>query len=547
MKTNPRPAALLATLMLACGAIPAAEPARSPAPGPAVRIVEPGSSEILYGRTRILAAVSTPTTPAYVTFRLDRYPHPICLAREAPYTCEFDAGKELRGHRIEVAAFGSDGARIGAALLDTLDFSAPVEVRESTLVVPVVALSKGGEPSPSLTRESLECEFGGKPCSVEDVHRLGEADRDPVSLDILVDVSRSMEMGRAELVQALEYVLDHAPGNIQIAVTEFAGNYRIVCPYTRDRGRLKDAIDHLSYAQPYTCLLGAMRKSLERLQARRGHRILFVITDGEETCEIENEEPGSVGVSIGAIHHTVTVSRRVGAPVYIYHLSTSADFRIGGLGYATMHEGIADETGGKVFARGEITGLPKALEEVVDDLKSMWLVDLGLPEPGDREVHRLRLTGAPGVDLRHPEYLMPGSRLEALLAMLEDGDFEVRAWGAARLASRTDRRVLVALRRALRKEKHPDAIVTELSAIYCNVASLLVHGRERDQDAALDAVEELESWNPLLVARLLPALRVYLKKETPSKLRTRAERSVAAAGSIPEDSDPRVLFGDQRS
>src|SRR5262245_30274601 len=77
--------------------------------GTEVRLVEPGYTEILYGRTRVVASVTSSEEVAYVRFRLDRFPNPVCVDDEAPFVCFFDAGTAYQGHRIEAAAVGKDG------------------------------------------------------------------------------------------------------------------------------------------------------------------------------------------------------------------------------------------------------------------------------------------------------------------------------------------------------------------------------------------------------------------------------------------------------
>jgi hypothetical protein len=528
----------------------ASSAARSAAAAIDVRIVEPGTTDILYGKTRIAASVSPAEDVAQVRFRLDRFPNPICVDSEPPFLCTFDAGKAYQGRRIQASAIGKDGQVLGRAVLDTLDFTRPTEVRESTLVVPVVAESPPDH-APDLSSAGLDCSFGGKPCTVVGARRLGEDDSEAVSLEVLVDVSRSMDAGRQDLVDALHYVLDQAPGNARVSLSEFSGTYRTLTPFTRDREKVKEAVESMSYAQPYTCLLAAIRKSLFHLQTRRGHRALFVITDGEETCEISAEgESGTTPFRVdpGAIQHTLRVARQVGAPLYIYHVPGSSQGTWGSYGYARLHEGIAAETGGRLFGMGDLSGVDAAMKKLVQDLRSMWLVDLDLPRDTEsREVKRLEISmpGKSGVALHHPEYLMAGSRLEALLAMIDDDDGSVRAWGASRLGSHPERRVLQALRKSVGRERDPDAAAYELSALYLNSAHMLLHGGEKDQEAALAAIEDLLGRSPILIGRLLPALRVYLKTAPRPKLRARAERCLTAATAVPEEAgEPSDLLSD---
>ena len=129
--------------------------------------------------------------------------------------------------------------------------------------------------------------------------------------------------------------------------------------------------------------------------------------------------------------------------------------------------------------------------------------------------------------------------------MVQDDDGSVRAWGASRLANHPERRVLAALRKAVGRERDPDAAAYELSALYLNSAHMLLHGGERDQDAALGAIEDLLERSPILIGRLVPGLRVYLKTSPKPKLRARAERYLTAATAAPIDGgDARDLLSE---
>jgi len=129
--------------------------------------------------------------------------------------------------------------------------------------------------------------------------------------------------------------------------------------------------------------------------------------------------------------------------------------------------------------------------------------------------------------------------------MVQDDDGSTRAWGASRLASHPERRVLTALRKSIAKERDPDAAAYELSALYLNSAHMLLHGGERDQDAALEAIGDLLGRSPILIGRLVPALEVYLKTSPRPKLKARAERYLTAATAAPIDGgDARDLLSE---
>jgi len=534
--------------------------------GPAVSIVAPGANEILYGPTRI--RVEADRDAARVEIHLDRLSSPICTWVEPPYECEFDAGTRLDSRILRAEAFDADGRRLGGDAIVTYSFVDPDTVVASTLTVPLVATSDGEAP-PDLRDVEWDCLYGGEPCEVVGVGKLGDnvdgmardgvmrrarnpmEERPPVSLEVLIDVSPSVWANRIDIEDALRRIINEAPAPVEISLSEFAGSYRRLVPFTSSKSKLRRGLRELSDRQPWTCVLGAVRRALSDLQARAGHKALFLISDTQETCEAtglyppqghqeesdlvdeellkQPEEPEwwfatPVRARRKAITRTLELSRRVGIPIYVYRVGGVAGMSVNSM---EAFEQMAEESGGRLLSAGDLSGLREGVGALIRDLESTWMLDVSLPDLAAAE-HEAELSLNPRVPdpigLRYPERWRGGNRESLMLTLLRLGDAEARGWSAAQLRDSRDRRVLNELLAAYREEPSAANRIEQMTAIYHVSAYLLLHGDEDDQRAALSTVEEIWEIDPILVRRLRPALRTFQSMNPPRKLRLKAER-----------------------
>jgi hypothetical protein len=536
--------------------------------GPAVTIVVPEANEILYGRTRI--RVDAARDAARIDVYLDRFSSPICSFVEPPYECEFDAGTRLDSRILRAEAFDSGGRRIGGDAIVTYSFVDPDMVVASTLTVPLVATGDGDTP-PDLRDVQWDCLYGGEPCEVVGVGKLGDnvagmarggvmraardpmVERPPVSLEVLVDVSPSVWADRIDIEDALRRIINEAPIPVEISLSEFAGSYRRLVPFTASKSKLRRGLRELSEQRPWTCVLGAVRRALSELHARPGHKALLLISDTQETCEAkgfgyrppppsleesdvldadilksseENQtrfQP-SIFASHKAINRTLELSRQVGIPIYVYRVGGDA---VTSLNAIEAFDRMSEESGGRLLSAGDLSGLREGVGALIQDLESTWMLDVALPDLAVTE-HEADLSLSPRIPdpiaLRYPERWRGGNRESLLLTLLRLGDAEARGWSAAQLRDSRDRQVLKELLAAYRGEPSAANRIEQMTSIYHVSAYLLLHSDEDDQRAALSTIEELWEIDPILVRRLRPALRTFQSMNPPRKLRLKAER-----------------------
>jgi len=486
-----------------------------------VRITRPAADEILYGPTRIAAEATSDSGVAQVLFYLEPVPQPICSDRETPFTCEFDAGTEFQGRTIRVRALDERGLFLGAAVVETYAFPKPERVVERIVQVPVVAADKDGSPL-DLVESDLECYYSSQPCEALGLEPIVEKKTLPLSILVLVDVSPSVNADRDAVLDAINAIIDFFPDRGAVAVAEFARHYQRLGPFTTDRDELRQQVERLSVDVPYTCLLRALGHALDNLGAREGHRALFVVSDGEDTC-------GKTDSAM--LLHIVELSRSVAVPIYVYRLKESIAGRARLYGDRS-YEGLARETGGRLFATGNLYGIGRSFGDLITDLNTTWMVDIALPSsvpPGRPRRLELEVIGVDGAQLRYPQYWDPDSTELSMIGFLDSESAETRYWAARSLKNSRSLDALRKLVSAARRESHETARIEQLDAILAITAAFLLHGDEQDQRAALDAVESLAKTEPDALQLLQPALAVYRKTDAPERLKKRASAFLSEA------------------
>jgi len=489
-----------------------------------VQIVHPGPMEILYGATDILIEVPRDAAVDRVLVYVDRFTRPVCRLTAAPFVCKFDAGRMYQGRNIRALAVKRNGEPVGEDTLSTLGFSEPVRSVQYVMPVPVVATVPAGS-APQLDASALACSYGGKPCDVIGAARLSFTEGQPLSVELLVDVSPSVRRNRAELLKAVESVITAIPAHAEVAITEFSFEYRRLGGFTSHRAALREQILRLGENQSGTCLLQAIYKSLGVLGMRPGHRMLFVISDGEDTCD-SDIAAGPSGEAYfqmqpQALQAVMSRARQVSVPLYVYREKEIDS----GTGSGRSYEGLARETGGRLFATGGLMGLEAAFQDLVQDVRSTWVVDVALPADA-RSGRTRRLLLAPpqasDLQLRYPEYWKPETMQRRRMAQLQSDSPSARFDAAQQLFHDVDPAVLRSLSRAARHEQEEQIRGLELAGMVNISAHLLIHGDLDDQEKALNTIAHLFKVEGAPVSRLMPALDVYGKADRPKRMVRRA-------------------------
>ncbi|MCI0596082.1 MAG: VWA domain-containing protein, partial [candidate division Zixibacteria bacterium] len=206
-------------------------------------------------------------------------------------------------------------------------------------------------------------------------------------LDIIVamDVSASMlaaDMPPSRLSKAKSEtagLIDMLKGD-RIGLVVFAGEAYVQCPLTMDYSAAKmflSDIDYGSVPQPGTALGAAIRRAAAAfVEKERKHKVLIVITDGEDTQESDPMKAAEEARKAGIVLYAIGVGTPAGEPIPLrsaagqvigYKKDDEGQVVMSRLDEAGLQE-AALRTGGKYYraTAGELE-----LDKIFDDISRM--------------------------------------------------------------------------------------------------------------------------------------------------------------------------------
>jgi VWFA-related protein len=138
-----------------------------------------------------------------------------------------------------------------------------------------------------LTRNDFSVFEDGKPQTIISFHH----EDIPVSMGIVIDNSGSMREKRAKVNQAALNLVRSSNPQDEVFVVNFNDEYYLDQDFTNDLLKLKDALEKID-ARGGTALYEAIVASADHLakDGRLDHKVLFVVTDGEDNASRETLE-----------------------------------------------------------------------------------------------------------------------------------------------------------------------------------------------------------------------------------------------------------------
>jgi Ca-activated chloride channel family protein len=138
-----------------------------------------------------------------------------------------------------------------------------------------------------LDRNAFTVYEDGKPQNIISFHH----EDIPVSMGILIDNSGSMREKRAKVNQAALNLVRSSNPQDEVFVVNFNDEYYLDQDFTNDLLKLKEALEKID-ARGGTALRDALVASAEHLKrdAKLERKVLFVVTDGEDTASRESLE-----------------------------------------------------------------------------------------------------------------------------------------------------------------------------------------------------------------------------------------------------------------
>ncbi|MFN7918817.1 MAG: VWA domain-containing protein [Bryobacteraceae bacterium] len=214
----------------------------------------------------------------------------------------------------------------------------------------------------------------------------------PLSIALLIDTSGSTAKDLKYEIESASRFLTALTreGNPKDALALYSFNHEVEqhSGYTRNTARIRKALTSLK-AEAGTSLYDALTLVAEPLGERPGRRVIVVVTDGGDTTSYRN------------FHDALKSVHRAEASIYslvVVPITNDAGRNIGGENALIT---LGRSTGGRVFFPSVGAALDKALDDILRDLRTQYLLAYypkGLPA-SPPAFHPVKIT-AKGTDLR---------------------------------------------------------------------------------------------------------------------------------------------------
>jgi Ca-activated chloride channel family protein len=267
------------------------------------------------------------------------------------------------------------------------------------VVVPVTVTDRSGRFVRNLTVDQFELVDGGTRRPIAHF----SADRAPVSLGILLDISGSMTTD-VNARAALKLLVTRLDPHDEVFFSVFNEKVSLVVPWTHDHTRLSRAVDTV---QPggTTALLEAVKLIAPAFQlARYPRKVLLLISDGNDTrlppalpipgygfADAATARQADIGerrrrlreLMIGGATDAIAKSE-----AGLYAIGLGPDPQLMNLG---LLQNLTADSGGYVELPRGAADLAAAVARVCDELQSQYLLGFE-PSRADGQTHSIKVT-----------------------------------------------------------------------------------------------------------------------------------------------------------
>ena len=324
--------------------------ARGPASDAEIKILAPEEGSYVSGPTRLWARVEPEGAASAVAFFVDG--RQICVLPDAPYECEWDAGRTVVEHQVRAVAT----LRAGGRVVHTLRTKALGYVERVDVEVVQVTVTVGdgrGKFVRGIPQNAFHVSEDGRPQKIthfasEDV---------PLELIAAIDISGSMTPAMAKLKIAVKEFLASVPAQDQVTLIGFNDNIMTLTRKTTDPAERVKAVDRLA---PWgsTALYDTILRSIDMLGRQTGRKALVVFTDGEDQ---------------GSHARLQDVERRLqSSDVTLYMIGQGRGVTLDSL--KKIMERLATPTGGRALFTDSIDELHDAFGDLLDELGNQYLL-----------------------------------------------------------------------------------------------------------------------------------------------------------------------------
>jgi Ca-activated chloride channel family protein len=231
--------------------------------------------------------------------------------------------------------------------------------------------------------------------------KLEEVKREGVDIMIAIDVSESMnaqDIKPSRIAKARHEVaslIEKLEGD-RIGLIAFAGEAFVQCPLTLDYGAAKIFLEVLEpglIPTPGTNLMAAIQLAMESFEtAERKHKVMVLITDGEDTQGQDVLEAAKAAETEGVVIYTVGIGSAQGVPIPVLDESgNQTGFKKNRQGEVVVSkldelalEKIALQTGGKYYRASSGEAELDRIYEAISGMEKKELASLKFSQYEER-------------------------------------------------------------------------------------------------------------------------------------------------------------------
>ena len=348
------------TIGLAAGvAVLARAQSTAPVPTePALTIVEPAAGMAVVGAIYLRAALAPEPLAAVVVMTVDG--RELCRLERPPWSCAWDAGRDMRDHHLRVVATLADGRRLVAnRRTKGIDVNESVEV--SAVQVPVVVTDASGRFVSGLKRDAFTLLENGKRQRIDTLID----DSLPLELIATIDISASMEGAMPQVQSAVKRLLAKLRPADTTTLVGFNETIFVLAEQEQDATLREAAVDALV---PWggTAFYDATVRSLELVSEKAGRRGVIIFSDGDDCHSV-----GRRDVSLRKIEEGQVVVYTVG-----FGEGASEQFR------GTL-KAFAEASGGRAYFPRQAEDLDAAFGSILDELSHQYILSFVSELPAD--------------------------------------------------------------------------------------------------------------------------------------------------------------------
>jgi VWFA-related protein len=343
-----------------------------------VTIVTPDDGDYVAGRTVIRARVEPALTAESVVFFVDG--RQMCIVRQSPYDCEWDAGRTVEQHQIRVAATFTNGVRI-VRNVRTKDLafaqSANVDVVQVTATV-----TDHGHYVKNLPQSAFHVWEDGRPQTISHF----QSHDVPLDLVVALDISGSVTLALPKLKQAAKDFVGAVSSRDRVSVLGFNDSIFTLARGSTDPAERAQGIDQLA---PWgaTAMYDVIITAVDALGQGSGRKALIVFTDGEDEGSHASFDD--------------VVKRLETSDVTLYMIAQGRGTSLESL--KKVMRSLSEPTGGRALFTEKIEQLHDAFTELLEELSNQYLlgyVPTNAKRDGTLRRIKVQVDGYPGVRAR---------------------------------------------------------------------------------------------------------------------------------------------------